>query len=111
MRNTIHVLRYPVFLLATMTLGACAMQPAPSRVDQSEPTVSYQYDGSDDQLDQASDDADEYCMERYGVSADLVDTDPAPDSVSPGPRPTESSDAYDYRESYGTGMVATFECG
>lgn len=111
MRGSIHVLRYPVFLLAATTLAACAMQPAPSRIDHSAPTVSYQYDGSDYQLDQAGEDADEYCMERYGVSADLVDTDPAPDSVSPGPSSTESPDAYDYRESYGTGMVATFECG
>ena len=55
-------------------LAACQAPRGPERVDSAEPTLTYTFDGSERELEEARFDAEDECREQYGRDADLVDT-------------------------------------
>lgn len=62
-------------VLGTLGLGLAACHAhGPERVGASEPTLTYTFDGSERELEQARFDAEEECRERYGRDADLEET-------------------------------------
>jgi hypothetical protein len=73
--TTIHSLK-TAGIVGALALGltACNANRGPERVDSAEPTLTYTYDGSERELEQARFDAEDECREEYGRDADLVDT-------------------------------------
>lgn len=64
-------------VLGALALGlsACAAHDhGPERVREDQPTFTYTFDGSEEELQEARFDAEEECRERYGRDADLVET-------------------------------------
>ncbi len=58
-----------------LSLAACAAQDrGPKRVDSDAPTLTYVFDGSERELQEARYDAEEECRDRYARDADLVET-------------------------------------
>lgn len=55
-------------------LAACEGRYGPERVDADEPTLTYTFDGSERELEQARFDAEDECRDAYGRDADLVET-------------------------------------
>lgn len=58
----------------TLGLAACAQDRGPVRIDSNAPTITYTFDGSEDELQEARYDAEDECRERYGRDSDLVET-------------------------------------